>query len=179
MTFRGKPLIAHIYGVVRDVFPDVAVISSYHDVISGIQSPIVKDFIPIQGPLVGIASALLHASTDYTFVVGCDMPFIRRDVIACMIDQMRGEDIIIPRTDKGYEPLHAFYHRSCLAPMLTAIERGAIGIRQIFPFVSVRVVEDTACFFKDGRFIFTNVNTEEELSIAESVIERSDDTGDE
>jgi molybdenum cofactor guanylyltransferase len=171
MTFRGKPLIAHIYDVVRDLFPHVSVISSYHESIHGLQAPILKDFIPRQGPLVGIVSALLYSSSDYTFIVGCDMPFIRRDVITYMIEQVRGEDVVIPKTEKGYEPLHSLYNRSCLAPMLNAIERGAIGIRQTFPFLSVRVLADAPCFVRDGLFTFTNVNTEEELSLAERLIE--------
>jgi len=171
MTFRGKPLIAHIYDVVRQVFPHVSVISSYHDSIPGLQAPILKDIMPIQGPLVGIASALLYTSTDYTFIVGCDMPFIRKDVITYMLDQVRGEDILIPETEKGFEPLHALYNRSCLAPMLNAIERGDIGIRQVFPFLSVRALTDAACFVREGVFSFTNVNTEEELSLAEGLIE--------
>lgn len=170
MVFRGKPLIAHIYDVVRDVFPHVSVVSSYHESIPGVQVPILNDFMPTQGPLVGIATALLHSPSHYTFVVGCDMPFIRKDVITYMIEQVRGEDVVIPRTEKGYEPLHALYSRSCLAPMLNAIERGAIGIRQTFPFLSVRILADAPCFVRDGLFTFTNVNTEEELSLAESLI---------
>jgi len=167
MVFKDKPLIAHIYEVVREIFPHVSIISSYHESIPGLKAPILKDFFPVQGPLVGIVSALLNAPTDYTFVVGCDMPFVRKDVITSIIEQARGEDVVIPRTNKGYEPLHALYRRSCLAPMLCAIERGVIGVRQTFPFLSVRVLEEADCFFRNGLFTFTNVNTEEELSRAE------------
>ena len=71
---------------------------------------------------MGIASALLYATTDYVFVVGCDMPFIRKETITYMVDQAHGEDIVIPRTDAGYEPLHAVYNRSCLPHMLRAID---------------------------------------------------------
>ena len=171
MTFRGKPLIAHVYDVAREIFPHVSVISSYHDSIPGVRAPILKDFMPTQGPLVGIASALLYTSTDYTFIVGCDMPLIRKDVITYMIDQVHGEDVVIPKTEKGYEPLHALYNRSCLAPMLNAIDRGIIGIRQVFPLLSVRVLTDAGCFVRDGLFTFTNVNTEEEFSLAERYVE--------
>jgi molybdopterin-guanine dinucleotide biosynthesis protein A len=170
MIFKGKPLIAYVYEIIREIFPKIVVISSHHTTIEGVEAPILKDIIPKKGSMVGIASALLSATTDYVFVVGCDMPFIREEVITYMVDRAHGEDIVIPQTDAGYEPLHALYNRSCLPHMLRAIDLDRIKISDLLPFVSVKVVREEALFMKNGISTFTNINTEEDLALARSLI---------
>jgi molybdopterin-guanine dinucleotide biosynthesis protein A len=170
LPFKNKPLIAHVYEIVRQVFSEVFIVSKYHSAIEGVGSPILKDITSREGSLVGIASALLYAATDYVFVVGCDMPFIRKDAIIHMVDQTHGEDIVIPRTDAGYEPLHAIYNRSCLPQILGAIDRNRIKVSDIFPFFSVKEVREPALFLNKGVSIFTNINTEEDLALAERLI---------
>ncbi|HVN24199.1 MAG TPA: molybdenum cofactor guanylyltransferase [Syntrophorhabdales bacterium] len=179
LPFKNRPLIAHVYRTVKAVLPDVVVISKHHTAIEGIESPIMKDAIPIEGSLVGIASALLHARTDYVFVFGCDMPFLRKETITRMVDVVQGEHIIIPRTPAGYEPLHAIYNRSCLSHMLRAIEEGKIGISKLFPYFKVKVVEEPQLFLNNGVSIFTNINTEEDLDRAERFIAGRNGNGNE
>ena len=179
VIFKGRPLIAYVYDLIKDIFPNVFVLSSQHIAFKGVNAPIVKDFVPIKGSMVGIASALLAATTDYVFVVGCDMPFIRKDTIRYMVEQAHGEDIIVPWTKAGFEPLHALYNRSCLPHMLRAIDRDQLKISALFPTLSVRVVTEPSgpsgpsgpsLFVNKGVSIFTNINTEEDLTLAESRI---------
>ncbi len=179
LPFKNKPLITYVHGIVKQVLPEVLIISKHHNAIEGIESPILRDITPKEGSLVGIASALLYATTDYVFAVGCDMPFIRKETILYMIQQTRGEDIVIPRTDAGYEPLHAVYNRSCLPHILWAIDRNRIKITDLLPFLSVKVVSEPALFYNNGISIFTNINTEEDLVRAERLIRGRDDTGNE
>ena len=177
LPFKNKPLITYVHGILKQVLPEVFIISKHHTAIEGVESPILKDITPREASLVGIASALLYATTDYVFVVGCDMPFIRKEAILYMMDQAHGEDIVIPRTEAGYEPLHAVYNRSCLSHILRAIDRNRIAITGLFPFLSVKVVTEPALFLNRGVSIFTNINTEEDLALAERLVSERDDTG--
>ena len=170
LPFKNRPLITYVHEIVRQVFSEVFIVSKHHSAIEGIGSPILEDITSREGSLVGIASALLYAATDYVFVVGCDMPFIRKDAIIHMIGQTHGENIVIPRTDAGYEPLHAIYSRSCLPQILGAIDRNRIKVSALFPFFSVKLVRESALFFNKGVSIFTNINTEEDLALAERLI---------
>ena len=179
LPFRKKPLITHVHGIIKEVLSEVFIISKHHSAIEGIESPILKDIIPIEGSLVGVASALLYATTDYVFVFGGDMPFLRKEAIIHMMGQVHGEDMVIPRTDAGYEPLHAIYRRSCLPHMLRAIDRGRIKITGLLPFLSVKVIEEPALFLNNGVSIFTNINTEEDLAFAERLVAERFDKGDE
>jgi molybdopterin-guanine dinucleotide biosynthesis protein A len=177
LPFRNKPLIAYVHEIVKQVLTEVFVISKHHAAIEGIESPILKDITPREGSLVGVASALLYATSDYVFVFGGDMPFLRKEAIIHMMNQVHGEDIVIPRTDAGYEPLHAVYRRSCLSHMLRAIDRDRIKITDLLPFLSVKVIEEPALFLNKGVSIFTNVNTEEDLLLAERLISERADNG--
>ena len=179
LPFKNRPLITYVYGIVRQVLSEILIISKHHVAIEGIDSPIVRDITPKESSLVGIASALLYARTDYVFVVGCDMPFIRKETIRYMIDRISGEDILIPHTNAGYEPLHSIYSRSCLPHMLRAIDRGKTKITDLLPFLSVKLIEEPELFSNRGVSVFTNVNTEEDLALAESLISADADKGNE
>lgn len=166
----SRLLISHVYGVVADVFPDIIVVSNHHNSVDGVNARIVRDIVPIQGPMTGIVSALLNSVTPYVFILGCDMPFLTKEAIHYMIDSVHGEDIVIPKTQAGLEPLHAIYNRSCISPMLTAVERGLMKIPLVFPFFSVKTVEEDKVFCNRGVSVFTNVNTEEDLARAERLL---------
>ena len=165
-----RALLSRVYAVAEEVFSDILVLSNLHTHLDKVRGPIVKDVIPRQGPMIGIVSALLYARTTYVFVLACDMPFLRKDAIEYVLTAAHGEDIVIPKTEKGFEPLHALYNRSCISPLLSAIERGRMKIPDIFPLLSVKVVEGKEVFASQGLSIFTNINTEEDLSRAQSLI---------
>ncbi len=163
-------LIGHTYAVAREVFADVMVVSSLHTSIDDVTARIVHDVLPIPGSLTGIASALLNANTPYVFVLGCDMPFLTHAAIRYMIEQAHGEHLIIPRTEAGFEPLHAIYHRSCLSPMLASLERGHMKIGDLFAFFRIKTVPPNPLFFNHGVSVFTNVNTREDLNRAQRAL---------
>ena len=184
----GKPLIAHVFDVAKRVFTDIMVVSSLHTAVDGMDARVVKDILPLPGALTGIVSALLAADTDYVFVLGCDMPFVTAEAMRYVVEAAAGEDIIIPQTEGGLEPMHALYRRSCISPMLTALGRGhmkiaglvsgRMKIADIFAMVSVRVLPPDPVFFNRGVSVFMNVNTEEDLRRAERLIRRGGDRGD-
>jgi molybdopterin-guanine dinucleotide biosynthesis protein A len=54
--------------------------------------------------------------------------------------------------------------------MLRAIDRNRIKITDLLPFLSVKVVREPTLFFNRGVSIFTNINTEEDLALAERLV---------
>jgi molybdopterin-guanine dinucleotide biosynthesis protein A len=188
MLLDGKPLIAHVFDAAKNVFADIMVVSSLHTVFDGVKAPVIKDVLPVSGALTGIVSALIASDTEYVFVLGCDMPFVTAEAMRYVVDAAAGEDIIMPRTEAGLEPMHALYHRSCISPMLTAIGRGSMKIAglvrgrmkiaDVFAMVQVKVLSPDPVFFNRGVSVFTNINTEEDLLRAEGLVRRGGDQGD-
>lgn len=161
-----RPMINRAHDTARKVFGRrIIIVSSRHSEFPGVDAPVFPDIFPSRAPIVGIVSALLHASTPYVFVVACDMPNLSADAFQYMLDEIHGgEDIIIPRTELGFQPLHALYNKSCISYLLTAIERNILKIQDTFPYLSIRELRDRPWFGKDY-CTFANINTEEDLSI--------------
>jgi len=164
-----KPLIHIVYNKVKDIFDDVLILSGLHETIEGINAPVLKDVLPFGGSMAGIVSALLYSKTPYIFVVACDMPFLSAEALLYMVHEANGEDIIIPKTRLGFEPLHAIYRKSCIAPLFRLIEQKRRKLTEILPFVSVKKLEEQTCFFKNGRSVFTNINTMNDLLLVETI----------
>ena len=163
-------LIRHTYDVAKGIFSDIMIVSSLHSAIEGIEARIVRDALPVSGSLTGIVTSLLYADTPYVFVLGCDMPFLTASAMRYVVSEVHGEQIIVPKTDEGFEPMHAVYHRSCLSTLLSAIERDHMKVSRLFPFFCVKTLASNPLFFKNGVSVFTNINTWEELARAERVL---------
>ena len=164
-----KALIRLVYDRVKEVFDEVIILSKLHDTIEGIDAPVLKDVVPFGNSMAGIASALLYSKTPYTFVVACDMPFLSSEAFNYMVNEATGEDIIIPKTKLGLEPLHAIYNRSCIAHFLRLIGQDRFKVTGVLPFVSVKELEEQPCFFINGSSVFININATKDLSMVEAI----------
>jgi molybdopterin-guanine dinucleotide biosynthesis protein A len=159
-------LIKHVYETVQKVFRRVIILSSRHSHFPGIDSPVLPDLLPPGGPMVGIVSALIHASTPYVFVVACDMPNVSEEAFQYMVGEVHGgEDVVVPRTEYGFEPLHALYNRSCISCFLTAIGKNRLKIPDTFCYLSVRELPHHPSFQHKEHPVFTNINREQDLSL--------------
>jgi molybdenum cofactor guanylyltransferase len=159
-----RTLLERVVGITRDLFSETVIVARSREVASGMDIEVLHDFLPKEGPIVGVATALLMLEASYTFVLACDMPFVSREAIRYMMSQVDGQDVIIPKTDGGYEPLHAIYKRTCLSPMMRLIEGNNLNIRGLFPYVTTKVLEGHESFLVGDFSVFTNINTVEDLS---------------
>ncbi len=88
------------------------------------------------GPMGALCSLLSAAETDALLVLACDMPAYMKAHALRMLNSYQGEDILIPRTAGGYEPLAAIYSRRML-PLI----RKRIG-EQCYRLVSLTEMTD-------------------------------------
>jgi molybdopterin-guanine dinucleotide biosynthesis protein A len=174
----GKPLIAHVYEAAKRVFTDIMVVSSLHGAACGLNARVVKDVLPLPGSLTGVVSALLATDAEYVFVLGCDMPFVSAEGMRYVVAAAQGEDVIIPQTEGGLEPMHALYRRSCISPFLAGLGRGHMKIDRLLSLLTTRVLPPDPVFFNRGVSVFTNINTEEDLRRAEKLVQRGGDRPD-
>jgi molybdopterin-guanine dinucleotide biosynthesis protein A len=80
-----------------------------------------------------------------------------------------GVDVVIPKSNDGYEPLHAVYRReTCLPAIESAIDADQWKVVAWFPQVRVHILSagEREQFDPDG-LAFWNVNTPEEFAQAE------------
>ncbi|MFH1583669.1 MAG: molybdenum cofactor guanylyltransferase [Actinomycetota bacterium] len=128
---------------------------------------LIKDIIPYKGSLGGIYSGLLFAKNNSTFVVACDMPFLNISLLKHIISYSNEYDVVIPKVDNFFEPLHATYSKRCLKPIKKLIDSDNLKIIDFFKEVSVKFVEKNEIEKFDPNFMsLFNVNTLNDFKIA-------------
>jgi len=133
---------------------------------------VVPDLFNQRGLLVGLYSGLKTSVSQYNLVVGCDMPFLKVELLQYMRDKIDSNDIIIPRYAKSYiEPLCAIYSKDCLEVMKRNIKAGILSVRKIFPYLKVKYIEEKEIKRVDPELnSFFNVNYKEDFIRAEELI---------
>lgn len=169
----GRSLIERVIERLSLLGGDIIVVTSSSDQLPDLGVKHVVDSYPGKGNLVGIYSGLREAASSHSLVVGCDMPFLNVALLRHLIALSPGFDVVIPRVEKGVEPLHAVYSKDCLAPIEATLGEGKRRIVDFFPAVRVRYIETTEIERIDPQQLsFFNVNSENDMEQARVLLER-------
>jgi len=171
MPFLGRPLIQRVADRLRPIADEILVTTNQPEAYAFLGLRLTPDLWPGRGALGGLYTAIAAARGELVAVVACDMPFASPALIETAASLMISEkaDVVIPKTDEGYEPFHAVYRRdTCLPAILSAIQAGAWKVIAWFPSVKVRVLTPAEITAADpSGLAFWNVNTPEEFAKAE------------
>ncbi len=126
---------------------------------------IVVDEEPGRGPLEGLAVGLEAMTTEWAFVLGCDMPRVQEAVVRMLWrGREKDSDVVCARLDGFLEPLHAFYSVYSLPEVRRALDRGIRKVKGFYDAVKVTVVEEEDFRALAGyRRSFQGMNTPEDL----------------
>jgi molybdopterin-guanine dinucleotide biosynthesis protein A len=160
----GIPIIQRIVDLFQDLFLEIIIVTNQKELYLHFDAKVYTDLIPDGGALGGLYTGLFYSSFFYSFVVACDMPYLKRPVIDHLTQAAEGYDVILPKTQDGLEPLHAVYSRNCIKPILGLLKEGKTRISDVFPFVRVNVVGAHEILPLDpGMESFINLNTPDEV----------------
>jgi molybdopterin-guanine dinucleotide biosynthesis protein A len=175
--FLGRPLIQRVVDRMKPIADEVIVTTNQPAGYVFLDLPLVADLKPGRGALGGLYTAIASASSPLVAVVACDMPFASPGLFqgACNIMDEEGVDVVIAKTEEGYEPLHALYRReTCLPAVESAIEADQWKVISWFPQVKVRVLTaDEIKLFDPSGLCFWNLNTPDEFVEAEQRARRA------
>lgn len=165
IEIEGLPMIERILNLFKKIFNEILVITNDKNQFVHLDNvKIFNDLIPYKGALGGLYTGLFYSSYEYSFCVGCDMPFLNESLIKFLIKKINGEDIIVPKTEKGLEPLHAIYSKRCLSIIKSMIDSGKSRIIDIYPLLKIKIIEEREFIDLDPeKKSFLNINTPEEL----------------
>jgi molybdopterin-guanine dinucleotide biosynthesis protein A len=164
VLFQGRPMIEIIKERVTGLGDELILITNKPDEYTHLHLPMFSDVYPDHGSLGGIFTAVHYATHPYTLVVACDMPWLNRPLLEHMITLRQTAEVIVPRWQKYPEPLHAIYHKNCLAAIEANLQAQRLKITGFFGQVQVHFVEREVIerFDANGRS-FANINTPDEL----------------
>ena len=169
--FLGRPLIQRVVDRMKPIADEIIITTNQPDGYKFLNLPLVSDLKPGRGALGGLYTALASAASPLVAVVACDMPFASRGLFegARRIMLEEGMDVVIAKTNEGYEPLHALYRReTCLPAIESAISANQWKVISWFPQVKVRILTlDEVRILNPSGLCFWNLNTPEEFTEAE------------
>ncbi len=133
LDYRGKKFIELIRENMQTWFDDIFIVTNDKYIFSDHYGPVFEDIIPDIGPLGALYTALTVSGTEYVFCVACDMPYPNDSLISRLIQAShdRYYDCLVPRGERGLEPLFSLYRKSLLSLIreeITSIQLKISGI---------------------------------------------------
>ena len=169
--FLGRPLIQRVIDRLSPITDELIVTTNHPAEYTFLNLRLVADLKPGRGALGGLYTAIASATSPFVAVVACDMPFASQIFFEGARRLMVEEeaDVVIAKTDDGYEPFHALYRReTCLPAIESAIDADQWKVISWFPQVKARILAtDEVKSFDPSGLCFWNLNTPEEFIEAE------------
>ena len=169
--FLGRPLIQRVIERLAPIADEILVTTNHPDDYAFLGLRLVPDLVAGRGALGGLYTALASAASPIVAVAACDMPFASASLLEAATRLMVQEeaDVVIARTNEGYEPFHAVYRRAACVPAIqSAIQADQWKVIAWFPQVKVReLTMGEVTRLDPSGLAFWNVNTPEEFAEAE------------
>ena len=164
IEIRGERIIDRTVSLFKKLFDDVLLVTNspldYQDL--GVR--MVTDLVPKKGSLGGIYTGLFFSSSPKAFFVGCDMPFLDKQVVRFFVDLAEEADLVVYRSEQYWEPLHAVYSRKCLKPIERLMAQGDFTIIKAYKGMKVREVTSGELIPIDPELhSLLNINTPDDL----------------
>jgi len=171
--FLGKPLIQRVIDRLAPIADELIVTTNRPADYAFLNLRLAADLKPGRGALGGLYTAVASASHPFVAVAACDMPFASKSFFESAYSLLVKEeaDVVIAKTDEGYEPFHALYRReTCLPAIEAVIDEDKWKVIAWFPQVKVRTLSPAEIKTLDpSGLCFWNVNTPEEFQQAEQL----------
>ena len=171
--FLERPLIQRVIERLSPIADEIIVTTNRPADYAFLNLRLISDLKPGRGALGGLHTAIASAAHPIVAVVACDMPFASPTLIetAGRLLVEEDADVVIAKSEEGYEPLHAVYRReTCLSAIESAIDADQWKVIAWFPQVKVRVLTPEEMNRIDpSNLAFWNVNTPEEFAKAEEI----------
>lgn len=168
----GRRIIDRVADALRAVLPRLIVIAGAPGAAEWLPgTPVIPDTWRKRGSLVGLHTALNHAQQPI-LLVAWDMPFVTPDVLAALVDRAsRSRFAAIPESETGPEPFCAVYTPECLPFIERALAADDLRLTTLLEALpeTARIPVAEVRTIGDPKRLFFNVNTAEDLAIAETM----------
>ncbi len=169
LRINGRRILPELLKKLSKCFPEILISTRNPLPFLNMGVPLALDKVPGRCSLAGIHGGLSFCIADHAFIVPCDAPFLKPDLIRLLASQVRPEiDVVIPMRDDGrMEPLCAIYSKRCLPHIADQLARGDKKIINFFDKVNVLQVPESALRAADPYLdSFINLNTPADVKMA-------------
>lgn len=173
LSIHGKTILSYIYKVYASLFDEIILVTNDPIEYLDWDLEIVTDIFSIRSSMTGIHTGLFHASYPHAFILACDTPFIKKELVEAVLQGIGGNaELIIPETKAGLEPMCAVYSKNCLQSIETCLHNEKLKIKKCLRKTPTKIISEKKLLEKDPDLIsFFNINTPEDLFKAETLIQ--------
>jgi molybdopterin-guanine dinucleotide biosynthesis protein A len=161
LKIGSKSILDRIIETITPLFDEVLMVTREPELYQGYALSIVEDIIQSRSSLTGIHAGLVQARSPFTFVVPCDVPFLRRELVISLLSQLKPAlDVIVPTQGKYFQPLCAIYSKRCIPPIEEQLLHNDFKIFNFFDKINLKTIPvETFRAFDPDLQSFFNVNT--------------------
>ncbi len=172
LRIGGETILDRLYKTFQGLFDEVLLVTNDPLEYLSWDLTIVTDLFPIRSSLTGIHAGLFHASAPHAFITACDTPFLKRELITTLLEELEPKwDVVMPVTQEGNQPLCAIYSKRCIKPIERQLQNEDPKILKFFPKVKVKEIPEARLRSADPHLIsFFNINTPDDLAASEKML---------
>lgn len=166
LPLAGRALIAH---VIERLAPQVATLiicanrnlDAYRQFGLAVISDRIADYC---GPLAGLHSAMSVIDTDWLISAPCDTPFVPHDYVSRMRSAIDQQAAAAAHDGERLQAGFCLLYRDLLPQLATALDAREFAVHKF-----LRAVHAVQVDFSDEAQAFRNINTPEELELAQTL----------
>ncbi len=165
IKLEGEYLIQRVVRQLQTRFDEILVLSGatrrYEQILD---VPALPDLVKHKGPLGGLYTGLKSCRHDWAFLIACDMPFVRPEIIELLISEISAEPIVAFEIGNYRTHTLALYHKSCLPLIEQQIRANDLAMHRLFERLPVRLIGERRARQADPELLsFRNLNRPEDL----------------
>lgn len=161
LELKGRKIIESNIELLNEIFDGVIISTNTPEQYFYLGMPMVGDVINYRGPMTGILSALITLEETEIFVIACDMPFLKPELIRYIVSRWTDRyEALVPVFDGKPQPLLGIYSKKLVPKMEKSIKIQQRGLREFLASIEVHYIEEEKVRELDyeGRS-FVNINT--------------------
>lgn len=173
---QGQPLIEYAIRTAGAISNIVMLSYGTHHFFPDSRVVPIADRIPDCGPLGGIFSVLVAASTPWVAVLPCDMPLLRPEVYEVLYAHREEGRPVVACSRNGLEPLVSLWPVEVAGKLESRLKEGRLALHRAVEALEGIQVSMVDHFPRDHVYLFRNVNYPQDLeAIAAYLRERGGD----
>ncbi len=169
LNINKKRLMDIQINKLRQEFSEIIVVSNKVNEYKNVNYKVVCDEIIGVGPLGGIHAGLKNSSSEYAYLIACDMPIINNDYIRFMKEKVNNNAYacacITKRGDR-IEPFNGIYSTSLIDKIEENVDKKHYSIYDLLNNINtIYIEENEAKKFNRNLDMFINLNNIEDLAM--------------
>ena len=128
LPFGGETMLQRVVRTLEEVVSPIAVVAAAGQELPPLPEGVLvaRDEREALGPLEGLAAGLsaLEGKAQGAYASSCDVPLLKAEFIARMLDELGAHDLAMPRDGKYHHPLAAVYRTRLVQTVRSLVSEG-------------------------------------------------------